>query len=63
MNDLDVLDLEVHPKEMEDLMGQEWRSEDQQRPVENCQSRPHIFRQIGSYRQHYLRIHKKKVPH
>ena len=24
-------------------MGQEWASEGQQRPVENCQSRPHII--------------------
>ncbi|XP_056010394.1 uncharacterized protein LOC130051775 [Ostrea edulis] len=63
MDDSDILDIEVHPQEMEDLMGQEWPSEGQQCPVESCKSRPHIFRQIGSYRQHYLRFHKKKVPH
>ena len=63
MDHSDVLELEVPPKEMEELVGKEWPSEGQQCPVENCQSRPHVFQRIGSYRQHYLKFHKKKVPH
>jgi hypothetical protein len=64
-NEMDVLDLTVYSKELQDLVGKEpmiWPEEERFCPVENCNWGSHIFRNVRSYRALFLRVQKSHVP-
>ncbi|XP_062616785.1 uncharacterized protein LOC134278482 [Saccostrea cucullata] len=63
----EVLDLNVPDEEMEALCGEdmiqkEWPSEGDTCQIQNCPLTNHTFHKIGSYRAHFIKYHKARVP-